>query len=101
MVSQALKIGVVILLANAALPAATAASQAEDLAAGMMTTTTDGADLATGRTENIAAPEAAGPLSDNKSGIAKPPVPEIGISAMLITGVLMIGIAVRKRTVAA
>lgn len=100
MVSQALKIGVVILLANAALPAATAASQAEDLAAGM-TTTTDGADLATGRTENFAAPEAAGPLSDNKSGIAKPPVPEIGISAMLITGVLMIGIAVRKRTVAA
>jgi hypothetical protein len=102
MVSQALKTAVVIILASAVLPTAAVTSQAQDLTAGTMTLTSHGVDLADGRTKNIAATEAAGfPFSDNKSGTPKPPVPETGISALLITGVLMIGFAVRKRTVAA
>jgi hypothetical protein len=102
MVSQALKTAVVIILASAVLPTAAVTSQAQDLTAGTMALTSDGVDLAAGSTLNIAATEAAGSLlSHNKSGTQKPPVPETGISALLITGVLMIGFAVRKQTVAA
>jgi hypothetical protein len=102
MVSQALKTAVVIILASAVLPTAAVTSQAQDLTAGTMTLTSDGADPAVGSLQATAATEAAAlPFSNNKSGTQKPPVPETGISALLITGVLMIGFAVRKRTVAA
>lgn len=102
MVSQALKTAVVIILASAVLPTAAVTSQAQDLTVGTMALSSEGLDPAAGRYQAIAATEAAGfPLSNNKSGTQKPPMPETGISALLITGVLMIGFAVRMRTVAA
>jgi hypothetical protein len=102
MVSHALKTAVVIFLASAVLPAAAVHSQAEDLAAGTVTLTSSTVDVPEGRTFPMAATEAVGfPLSSKKSGSSKPPMPETGISALLIAGIAMIGLAVRRPTVAA